>query len=229
MTRSHSRRFLVILLLAPLAAACGSAATTGPQQPQPARDERSAAELEAIYRARIDSSRTRYTAADVHFISGMVHHHAQAIEMARYAAANTGSSSIRTLAARIDNAQRDEIARMQQWLRDRGQPVPELHITDAHVMVEGGAHHTMQMPGMLTPEQLQELARAEGQAFDRLFLTYMIQHHAGAVVMVDTLFATDGAAQDEDAFRLASDIRVDQATEVARMERMLAAMSAGGG
>ena len=82
------------------------------------------------------------------------------------------------------------------------------------------------MPGMLTPEQMRELDAARGREFDRLFLTDMIQHHRGAVTMVHDLFATDGAAQDEQAFKLASDIQVDQTTEIARMERMLAELSA---
>ena len=82
------------------------------------------------------------------------------------------------------------------------------------------------MPGMLTPEQLEELAAARGSDFDRLFLEYMIQHHKGAVSMVRDLFATDGAAQDDFVFKLASDIHVDQATEIARMELMLEALAA---
>jgi uncharacterized protein (DUF305 family) len=84
------------------------------------------------------------------------------------------------------------------------------------------------MPGMLTDAQMAELAAAQGAEFDRLFLTYMIAHHKGAVVMVRELFATDGAGQDTEVFKFASDVRVDQTTEVARMERMLAAMSASG-
>ena len=88
-------------------------------------------------------------------------------------------------------------------------------------MVHGADDHVMHMPGMLTPEQIQELDAAQGLDFDRLFLTYMIQHHSGAVTMVDKLFETDGAGQDEAAFKLAADIHVDQVTEIARMERML--------
>ncbi len=131
---------------------------------------------------------------------------------------------MQTLAARIINAQKDEIASMQRWLRDRGQPVPELQITGTTLRVDGA--QAMQMPGMLTPDQIQELDEARGPEFDRLFLTYMIQHHQGAVTMVLDLFATDGAAQDEAAFKLASDIHVDQATEIARMKLMLESLSA---
>jgi uncharacterized protein (DUF305 family) len=88
----------------------------------------------------------------------------------------------------------------------------------------GHDSHAMHMPGMLSAEQVAQLEASQGAAFDSLFLTYMIAHHRGAVTMVHTLFATDGAAQDEEVFKFASDVQVDQTTEVARMERMLAAM-----
>ena len=190
----------------------------------------STAELEAIYRARQDSARMQYTDADVHFMTGMISHHAQALVMAALAPTHGASSDIQTLASRIDNAQRDEIASMQRWLQDRGQPVPQIHMEGTHLMIHGAgehgsADHAMHMPGMLSQEQLLELDEAQGAEFDRLFLTYMIQHHSGAVVMVEELFATDGAALDEAAFKLASDIQVDQITEIERMERMLATLS----
>jgi uncharacterized protein (DUF305 family) len=214
-------RQTVPALLAVLAmAACGGArAKAGPATPADA----SAAEIEALFRARTDSARMRFSEADVHFVTGMIGHHGQAIVMARLAPTHGASPSIQTLAARIINAQEDEIALMQQWLRDRGQAVPEVRFEGTNLIVHG-AEHAMHMPGMLTPEQIQELDNATGPAFDRLFLTYMIQHHKGAVSMVHDLFATYGAAQDEAVFKLASDVQVDQATEIARMERMLAAM-----
>jgi uncharacterized protein (DUF305 family) len=121
---------------------------------------------------------------------------------------------VRRLAARIVNAQQDEIHTMQQWLRDRGQPVPE-----------AGAHMMMPMPGMLTDEQLEQLDAARGGDFDRLFLRDMIQHHRGAVSMVQALFGTRGAARDELVFKFANDVNVDQSTEIARMERMLAGLT----
>lgn len=162
----------------------------------------------------------RFTEADVHFVSGMIGHHAQALVMARLAPSHGADPSVRTLTARIINAQNDEIALMERWLADRGQPVPEVQISGINLMVHG-ADHAMNMPGMLTQEQLQDLDAARGADFDRLFLTYMIQHHEGAVTMVHELFATDGAGQDEAVFKLASDIQVDQITEVARMKQML--------
>jgi uncharacterized protein (DUF305 family) len=187
------------------------------------------AEREVIWRARTDSARRRFSPADVRFMTGMIGHHAQALGMSNLAPTNGASATIRTLAARIINAQTDEIANMQRWLRDRGQPVPEVHVNGAQVMVHGaGMDHAShgQMPGMLTDEQLAALAAARDTAFDRLFLALMIQHHRGAVVMVDELFATDGAAQDTDVFKFASDVQVDQRTEVARMEQMLALLGA---
>lgn len=231
--------------------ACGGgAAGAGPDvDPGPASDaeaqeteRRSTAELEAIYRARADSARMRFTAADVHFMTGMIVHHGQALVMAAMLPERTASMQLRTLAARIDNSQKDEIASMQRWLRDRGQPVPEVEVqgTDMAVRWAAGAdaateglpdldEHAPHMAGMLSPEQMRNLAAARGGEFDRLFLAYMIQHHQGAVDMVHELFATDGAAQDEAVFRIASDIQVDQRTEIARMERMLEAMTTEGG
>ncbi len=165
----------------------------------------------------------RFTEADVHFMTGMIGHHAQALVMAGLAPTHGASPAVQTLSARIINAQKDEIATMQHWLRDRGQPVPEVNITGTTLIVHG-PDYAMHMPGMLTPEQIQELDDARGRDFDRLFLTYMIQHHQGAVTMVHGLFGTNGAAQDGAVFKLASDIQVDQITEIARMKLMLEAL-----
>jgi uncharacterized protein (DUF305 family) len=210
-----------ILVLTLATAACSSAPKAGGEgghAPAPSN-----AEVEALYRARMDSARMRFTEADVHFMTGMIGHHAQAILMSKLVPTHGASPSIQTLAARIINAQNDEIAAMSLWLRDRRQPVPEVHIDGLELMVHG-AEHATHMPGMLTAEQLKQLDQARGTEFDRLLLTYMIQHHRGAITMVHDLFGSDGAGQDEQVFKLASDIQVDQVTEVARMERMLAAM-----
>ncbi len=211
------------------------AADPGATSP-PSAGTLSNAEIEALYRSRIEASRNRFTEADVGFMTGMIHHHAQAVEMALLAPRNGAGAEVRTLAARILNSQQDEIALMQRWLEDRDQPVPVLHVTEDGVQVHGGeAHHAaghgghQGMPGMLSPGQLASLAAARGLEFDRLFLTLMIQHHRGAVTMVHDLFATDGAAQDDAVFRLASDVQVDQLTEVARMETMLERLTPGGG
>lgn len=209
----------VSLVLLTFAAACSSGAPKVETVPEPAPATTS--DLEDLYFARTDSAQMRFTAADVDFMTGMIAHHAQALIMAEMAPTHGAGPAVRTLCARILNAQRDEIASMQRWLRSRGQPVPEVHIDGLDLMLHGVAEHHMHMPGMLTPEQLEELDKARGAEFDRLFLTYMIQHHRGAVTMVHDLFATDGAGQDDMAFKLASDIQVDQTTEIARMELML--------
>ena len=176
----------------------------------------------AIARARADSLRYPYTAADVHFMSGMIGHHAQAIVMAKWAPSHGADPAVQRLAERIINAQEDEIATMQRWLGDRLQPVPDAKPM-SHDMagMAGMDHSAMMMPGMLTDVQMKELDTARGPEFDRLFLTYMIQHHKGATAMVSTLFGTTGAGQDETVFKFASDVNVDQTTEIARMQRML--------
>jgi uncharacterized protein (DUF305 family) len=176
-----------------------------------------------IDKARADSARNPYVEADIHFMSGMIGHHSQAIVMARMAPSHGASPSIQVLAARIINAQQDEIVIMQHWLADRNQPVPPA-TPGPMKMTMNGMEHEMLMPGMLTAEQMQQLDRARGPEFDRLFLTYMIQHHQGATAMVSTLFGSYGAGQDEIIFKFASDVNVDQTTEIARMEKMLDAM-----
>jgi uncharacterized protein (DUF305 family) len=149
-------------------------------------------------------------------MSAMIGHHAQAIEMSRLVPERTTSGDIRTLAGRIINAQQDDIRLMQTWLRDRGEVAPEPGEHAGHAGHDGGL-----MQGMLTPAQMAELAAARGTAFDRLFLRYMIQHHRGAVVMVEELIGSRGAAQDDTVFKLAADVNVDQTTEINRMEQML--------
>ena len=177
----------------------------------------------AVADAVADSIRHPYTAADVEFMSGMIGHHAQAIAMARLAPERAGTETIRTLAARIINAQVDEIRTMQSWLADRRQPVPPANPNGmTHEM--GGMTHTMLMPGMLMPDQVAELARSRGAAFDERFLRFMIQHHRGATAMVRQLFSAPGAGEDELVFKFASDVNVDQSTEIARMEQMLVAV-----
>ena len=153
----------------------------------------------------------------------MIGHHAQAIAMSQWAESHGASATIRTLAGRIINAQRDEITLMQNWLRDRHQPVPEADPRGMK-MDMGGMTHYMTMPGMLTEEQMKQLDASKGTDFDRLFLTFMVQHHRGAIQMVDKLFGTDGAGQDEIVFKFANDVQVDQSTEIDRMMQMLEAL-----
>ena len=221
-------KFWVILLLLGIASGCASSSQVAEQRApssEMAIEDSSLDDLEALYEQRIEEAKMRFTQADVNFMVGMIAHHAQALIMSDLAPENGAGSEIRTLAARIINAQKDEIATMQKWLRDRDQAVPEVHIDGLNLMIHGAGDHGMHMhhdmPGMLTQDQLQELSDSRGNEYDRLFLTYMIQHHEGAVTMVHDLFATDGAGQDEAAFKLASDIQVDQITEINRMKLML--------
>ena len=239
------RRTVAALFLIVCVAAVTDADVAAAQEENAAHQPTlSPSEYEALYRARTDSARMRFTEADVEFVTGMIGHHAQALIMSDLAPTNGASPQVQTLAARIINAQKDEIALMQQWLRDRGQPVPMVRIDGLNLTIEMSAPegqmdhnehnehnehagHDMHageahmMPGMLTQEQLEELAAAFGPEFDRLFLTGMIAHHGGAVTMVTDLFAVDGTGQDEAVFKLASDVQVDKLTEIARMELML--------
>jgi uncharacterized protein (DUF305 family) len=175
-------------------------------------------------RAQTDSSPPPYSTADVEFMSGMIPHHAQAVLIAGWAPSHGASPAVRALCERIVVAQTDEIVFMQRWLRDRHLPVPDGD--PRHQMMPGG-HHAPLMPGMLTAEQLAQLDRASGPEFDRLFLTFMIQHHEGALVMVERLFASHGAAQDDEVFKFAADVNADQTSEIDRMATMLTALSAG--
>lgn len=179
------------------------------------------ADKEAIYWERVNSAKMDFTEADVKFMTMMIGHHAQALVMSDLAPKNGASQQIQTLASRIINSQNDEIATMQQWLKTRNQPTVDIEIDGLRLMINGHLSGHMDMVGLLSQTQLEELSNAQGKEFDRLFLKYMIGHHKGAVVMVDNLVNTDGAAQEEGAFRLASGINADQQTEIARMKRML--------
>jgi len=159
--------------------------------------------------------------ADVHFMSGMIPHHAQAVLIAGWAASHGARADIVRLCERIVVGQGDEIALMQSWLRQKGAPVPEATATHLTMSMDG-MKHDMLMPGMLSPEQLAELDIARGSKFDRLFLQAMIRHHQGAISMVDELLGSEGAAQDDLVYKFASDVYADQTTEISFMEKMLA-------
>ena len=220
---SSGTRWSVAALAASLTlTACGHPAPESVQAAsQPATPITS--DSAAIAKARADSLRHPYTEADVFFMSGMIHHHAQAIVMAGWAPSHGASPQVRTLCARIINSQQDEIVTMQRWLSDRQQAVPPATATGMMMKMDG-MEHTMLMPGMLTEDQMHQLDQARGTEFDRLFLVLMIQHHRGAITMVDQLFGSYGAGQDETVFKFASDVNVDQSTEIVRMEQMLAAL-----
>lgn len=187
--------------------------------------------LPASAQASGSSAQLTYTPADAEFMTGMIGHHAQAVLIARWAPTHGASPSIQTLAERIVAGQGDEIELMQRWLTDHNLPVPDTAAHDMSGMNHdmAGMDHGTTMPGMLSPEQLAQLDAAKGPEFDRLFLTFMIQHHCGAIVMVNKLFGTQGAGEEERSFRFASDVYADQTTEIGRMQKMLAALPPPGG
>ena len=206
-----------------LLGACASGSGTGNARP-----------LTPAQLAARDGGIPPYTKADVAFMQGMISHHAQAVTMSSFADSNGPSSEVRVLAGRITVAQTDEIAFMKSWLGKRKQTVPS---GDMEAMAH--AHHAGMdmskatgdsasgvmlsgtMPGMLTPAQLDTLKMAKGRAFDWYFLTFMIQHHRGAISMVDELMSAKGAANDDDVFKFVSDVVADQSTEIDRMALML--------
>lgn len=161
--------------------------------------------------------------ADVRFMAGMIVHHEQAVLMAGWAPTHEAGPAVRTLCKRIAVSQRDEIALMERWLEEHGQTLPD---TDWVLDPSMPMAHPMLMPGMLTPAQLAQLDSARGPAFDRLFLRFMIQHHEGALAMVERLLNTPAAAQDNLVFQFASDISAGQTVEIDRMRRLLTALPA---
>ncbi len=157
----------------------------------------------------------RSVRADAEFLQGMIGHHAQAITMSGLLPSRTKNGPLNSLAERIIVSQRDEIKLMRRWLLEHGADAPD---PVAHPEHHG---HGALMPGMLTPEQMAQLAAATGPEFERLFLEGMIRHHEGAITMTTALFATKGAAQDLMVYKLASDIEADQRAEIARMRALL--------
>lgn len=161
-------------------------------------------------------------------MQGMIVHHAQAVEMVALMADRTDNKDLLLLGARISHTQAEEIEFMKRWLESRGEK-----ISMGGMDMKGGEHavHHMpdgkmdmsdhQMPGMLTPKQMEELAIAKGVEFDRLFLSGMIQHHIGALVMVTDLFAAAGAGQDAQLFNFATDVDSGQRAEIRLMQKML--------
>lgn len=162
-------------------------------------------------------SAQRLAEGDVIFMQGMIHHHAQAVEMVDLLRTRGASRDLLAFGERITISQSDEIRFMKEWLMERGKPVAMAHDHAAH-MAGGGMP---QMPGMLTVKQMDTLAKAKGAAFDRLFLTGMMQHHEGALVMVDELFGIPGAGQDPVMFDFATDIDNTQRAEIEIMRGML--------
>lgn len=159
---------------------------------------------------------TGYTKADVAFMQGMIGHHAQALDMVRLLETRTANDGMKLLGLRIKVSQQDEIKSMQDWLRERGEAVPDEH---AH-----HAHDYKLMPGMLSPDEMKKLEAATGVEFDRLFLEYMIKHHQGAIGMVEELYKHDRAGQEPAINAFATDVVADQQMEIDRMIAMLRGM-----
>lgn len=157
--------------------------------------------------------------ADVEFMQGMIMHHSQAVEMTALMDARTKNKELLLLGARISSSQSDEIKFMERWLAVRGEAV-SMEMPGMPGMNKSG-HAMGLMPGMLTPEQMEALRKATGAEFDRLFLTGMIQHHNGALIMVKDLFDTPGAGQDADLFNFATDADNTQRAEIRIMQGML--------
>lgn len=152
---------------------------------------------------------------------GMIHHHAQAVEMTAMIESRTENKDLRLLGARISHSQSDEINFMRRWLAAREELIsPQMKGMEGMDMP--GHHQEMLMPGMLTPKQMDTLAKANGAAFDKLFLQGMIQHHTGALIMVKDLYDTAGAGQDAELFNFATDVDSGQRAEIRVMETMLA-------
>jgi uncharacterized protein (DUF305 family) len=204
------RSLLVLLAIAAVSCKTAGAGSEGVPIVQPGAPGQPSRTISAA--AAADRSKIRFTEADVRFMQGMIGHHAQALEMTALLRSRTARDDMKLLARRIDDSQTDEIKMMRRWLDVRGQQVPGEH-----------AHHApgVLMPGMLTAEEMARLAAAQGPAFDRLFLEFMIKHHEGALVMVKELFAASGAGQEPEIFAFASDVDADQRMEIERMGVML--------
>ena len=166
----------------------------------------------------IDNAAPARSPADVRFMQHMIVHHAQALVMTDLVPDRAGRDDIRMLARRIEVSQQDELMMLRNWLRERGEEVPDIAAHEEHAPMQAAME---MMPGMLTTAQLDRLTSASGTEFDRLFLEFMIQHHEGALVMVSELFGTPGAAQEAETYQIASEIDADQETEIARMRAML--------
>jgi uncharacterized protein (DUF305 family) len=157
--------------------------------------------------------------ADVEFMQGMIMHHSQAVEMTALIPSHTDDKQVRAIGAKISSSQADEIRMMQRWLAARGQATSMEMPGMPGMDISGKAMPLM--PGMLTPDQMEALRNARGKEFDRLFLSGMIQHHGGALVMVKDLFNSPGAGQDAEIFDFATDVDNSQRAEIRIMQKML--------
>lgn len=168
-------------------------------------------------------SLNKHTAADTNFMQGMIHHHAQAVEMVALLKKNTKRKDMQMLGLKIEVSQNDEMKMMRTWLKDRGEEVPMDHGGGHMMLMSGGTADGMMrpMPGMLSDKEMKALAAARGAAFDKLFLEGMIKHHVGALTMVEELFDSPGAGQESMIFDFASHVDADQRMDISRMRAML--------
>lgn len=234
--RTTLRIALGCTALAGLAAGGASLAQDRPQDApiiQPGAPGAAPKALTADQAVRIAD--TRFTADDVKFMQDMIHHHQQAVEMAALVRGRSNNRDLTTIAGRIDAAQEDEIKFMRGWLTERGQTAPDpaaaaadhaRHAAMGHAMPDHAAMGHGMMAGMATPAQMQALAAAKGTEFDRQFLTLMIKHHEGALTMVSDLMRRPGSMYDPMLQRFTAEVVNDQQAEIARMNTMLAALSA---
>jgi uncharacterized protein (DUF305 family) len=219
--RGHVRRRRLAVVATGLAlvlAGCGDepGAETAPNIVQPGAPGQASRTLSAEEASELGE--TPFVEADVSFMQGMIHHHAQALRMTRLVKARTTWRDLRLVARRIELSQKSEIDQMGQWLLKRGEQAPVFHAAHGHA--HGIGMGTM-MPGMLTEADFRRLGSARGKAFDRLFLRLMIRHHEGALTMVRDLYDANGGAEPEMSF-FANHVDADQQIEIARMQGMLA-------
>jgi uncharacterized protein (DUF305 family) len=215
---------LVTVLMSGASAACHTA-SGGRDKPvivQPGAPGEASRVVDAA-QAR-DLSKVGATPADVKFMQGMIHHHAQAIDMTELLKTRTASEDMKKLGLRIQVSQTDEIRMMQRWLQAHGQEAPDPHAMHMPGMIMPGMDPGPMMAGMLTPQEMTRLAGLKGAEFDRAFLEGMIKHHGGAITMVRELFAAPGAGQESTIYAFASDVVSDQQMEIDRMSGMLAAI-----
>jgi uncharacterized protein (DUF305 family) len=211
---------VIIAFFFPLAAHAQQAEPKPPVIVQPGAPGKPTQILPASTRAKLPP----LSAKDVEFMQGMIMHHSQAVEMTALINDRTTNKDLRLLGSRISHSQAEEMKFMERWLRLRGQatsmPMPSMEHTPGMDMSKH-QHHQMLMPGMLSQEQMAALKKSKGAEFDRLFLRGMIQHHKGALVMVEELFNTAGSGQDSELFNFATDVDSGQRAEIRIMETML--------
>ncbi|MGH9706509.1 MAG: DUF305 domain-containing protein [Candidatus Acidiferrales bacterium] len=202
-------------LLSPATPAQQNASATAPVIVQPGAPGKPSRTLPPSTRGTLP----QMSQADVEFMQGMIVHHSQAVEMTALIPSHSENKDLRLLGERISRSQSSEIQFMQRWLTARGEPL-SMAMPGMPEMDKSGKPMPL-MPGMLTPEQMEALRKAQGAEFDHLFLTGMIQHHNGALTMVRDLFNTPGAGQDAELFDFATDADNSQRAEIRIMQSML--------